>query len=124
MSKPAATEMAMPLTRRFRAAAGQPLVGQRIQQDGDRDAGDAQGEHGHVACRRRQIGCDDAQHQGQSDADGKGHGQARDVDRRHQQDVRQVEDHAAQKRRAEPLAVGLAQIGQERRARRCPCCPA
>ena len=68
---------------------------------------------GTLPCWVGQVSRDHPQHQRQAHADRERHGQPGDVDRRHQQDVRQVENHAAQERRAEPFAVGLLQVGQE-----------
>ena len=52
----------------------------------------------------RDVVFDHAHHQGQADAHGKGHGHARDVDGRHQQDISQVEDQAAQQGRGDVTA--------------------
>ena len=79
-------------------------------------------QHHRVPARLGHIRRDYAQHEGQADAHRKSNGHARDVNGGHQEDVRQVEDHAAQKRDTHVLATGLLEIGAKPRPTR-PCFP-
>ena len=66
-----------------------------------------------VADRTGHVVGDHAEDQRQADADREGDGHAGDVDGGDEQDVRQVEDDAADERRAQRGVVGLGQVVEE-----------
>ncbi len=93
-----------------------PAIGQRIQDDRECHQRHADPQECGITDRDRHVVQDYAQNQRQPNADRKGHRHAGDLDGGHQQDVGQVEYRAAEERVADAGAVGLQQIGEERRA--------
>ena len=100
--------------RTLRTAALHPLRGDAVADDRRNDQRHAQKQDDGIAFGRTHVVDDDAQHQCQSDTQRKGDRQPRHGHRRREQDVRGIEDHAAQHDAPHAARIGLRQIGQER----------
>ena len=102
------------LLRRVRVGVrGVPLlIGERAQDNRDRDESDAQKQKRRVPGRgrRRQKVPDHAQNERQPNSDGKRYGHPRDIDRGYEQNVRDIEDDASRERPAQRRRGRLTEV--------------
>ena len=100
------------LGRRVAALAHAPR-GDAVADNCDNDERNAQEEHDGIAFRRSDVVDDDAQHQRESHAQREGHRKPGQRYRGREQDVRGVEDHAAQHDAADASPFGLREVFEE-----------
>ena len=100
------------LGRRVAALAHAPR-GDAVADDCDNDERNAQEKHDGIAFRRSDVVDDDAQHQRESHAQREGHRKPGQRYRGREQDVRGVEDHAAQHDAADASPFGLREVFEE-----------
>ena len=108
---------------RIAAALRDPLVGKRIEHDGNAYQRDAGENEQRIACRRDDVVQHCTQHQGQPGADGKRYRHAGDGDRIHDQDVAHTEDRSPGKRQPYAARAGRLQV-EEHAIGRCGMQPA
>ena len=100
------------LGRRVAALAHAPR-GDAVADDCDNDERNAQEKHDGIAFRRSDVVDDDAQHQRESHAQREGHRKPGQRYRGREQDVRGVEDHAAQHDAADASPFGRREVFEE-----------